>query len=330
MKKATLPKLKIGKFIDPLTDFGFKRIFGSDPTKDLLIHFLNELFKGRKVIADITFNNNEHIGRASKIRKMIFDLTCTAQDGEQFIIEVQRIKQKFFKDRAIYYISRLINNQAPQDSSWNYSLKEVYFIGIMDFALEDSEVDKCLHWVSLAYENSNKTFYNKLSFVFIEIPKFVKTDEELTTGVDKWLYLLKNLSRLNKMPAILNTRIFSKLFQIALVSNLTKEDFMKYEKNLMAEWDEYAIKKTLEDEAKLAREQAMEEGIAKGMAKGMAKGIAKGEEKGRKEGWVEGVETKSYEVVANLLETKKFTISEIANFAGVSEGFVRKVKKGIK
>lgn len=97
---------------------------------------------------------------------------------------------------------------------------------------------------------------------------------------------------------------------------------MKYEKNLMAEWDEYAIKKTLEDEAKLAREQAMEEG--------MAKGIAKGEEKGRKEGWVEGVETKSYEVVANLLETKKFTISEIANFAGVSEGFVRKVKKGIK
>lgn len=101
---------------------------------------------------------------------------------------------------------------------------------------------------------------------------------------------------------------------------------MKYEKNLMAEWDEYAIKKTLEDEAKLAREQAMEEGIAKGMAKG----IAKGEEKGRKEGWVEGVETKSYEVVANLLETKKFTISEIANFAGVSEGFVRKVKKGIK
>ncbi len=104
---------------------------------------------------------------------------------------------------------------------------------------------------------------------------------------------------------------------------------MKYEKNLMAEWDEYAIQKTLEDEAKLAREQAMEEGIAKGMAKGMAKGIAKGEEKGRKEGWVEGVETKSYEVVANLLETKKFTIYEIANFAGVSEGFVRKVKKGL-
>ncbi|MGH2643067.1 MAG: Rpn family recombination-promoting nuclease/putative transposase, partial [Chitinophagaceae bacterium] len=151
MRKSIRPKFKIGKFIDPLTDFGFKRIFGGNPTKDLLIDFLNELFKGRKVIIDITFNNNEVVGGVSKIRRTIFDLTCTAQNGEQFIIEVQRIKQKFFKDRAIFYASRLISNQAPQNGSWDYSLKEVYFIGIMDFVLEDSDKDKYLHWVSLSY-----------------------------------------------------------------------------------------------------------------------------------------------------------------------------------
>lgn len=124
----------------------------------------------------------------------------------------------------------------------------------------------------------------------------------MITGVDKWLFVLKNLSRLNKIPVILNSRIFSKLFHIATVSNLTKEEFMKYEKNLMAEWDKYAIKKTLEEEVKLAKEKAREEGLEK----------------------------KSYEVVMNLLKVKQFTIQEIANFASVSENFVRKVKRQLK
>lgn len=292
MKKTTPPKqIKIGKFIDPLTDFGFKRLFGSAPNKELLIDFLNELFKGRKVITNLTYNKNERPGPRAKSRKMIFDLTCTGQDGEQFIIEVQRIRQQFFRDRAIYYISRLIHDQAQQDSKWDYSLKEVYFIGLMDFAFEDSDAEKCLQRVHLAYEDSGKTFYEKLGFIFIEIPKFTKKEKELKTGIDKWLFILKNLSRLRKIPVILNTRIFAKLLKIATVSNLTKEDFMKYEKDLMAAWDEYAIKKAM-----------LEEGI---------------EKKGR-------------EVVKNLLLTKRFTIAEIANFASVSEAFVRKVKKELK
>ena len=132
MRKSKLPpKPKIGTFIDPLSDYGFKFLFGREPCKDLLVDFLNEIFKGRKVIADLTYNKNERSGPGVKSRKMIFDLTCTGKDGEQFIIEVQRIRQDNFKDRAIFYSSRLIHDQPPQGDNWDYSLKEVYFIGIM-------------------------------------------------------------------------------------------------------------------------------------------------------------------------------------------------------
>lgn len=111
LKPASRPI--IGTFIDPLTDYGFKYLFGREPNKDLLIDFLNELFDGRKVIADLTYNKNEQAGNRPKSRKMIFDLTCTGENGEQFIIEVQRIHQQYFKDRAVYYSSRLIHDQAP-------------------------------------------------------------------------------------------------------------------------------------------------------------------------------------------------------------------------
>jgi predicted transposase/invertase (TIGR01784 family) len=322
-QQITMPE--IGTYIDPLTDFGFKHLFGREPSKELLINFLNELFKGKELISELSYTKNERSGMRPKSRTMFFDLTCTGKNGEQFIIEVHRIRQKFFKDRAVYYSTGLIQDQAPQDSYWDYSLKKVYFIGIMDFILDDSDVNEYLHWVRLAYEKTGKEFYRKLAFIFIEIPKFTKTETELKTGVDKWLFILKNLSRLNKIPVILNTRIFSKLFHIAEVSNLTKEDYMSYQKDLKASWDEYAIKKTIEDERKEAKEaitKALKEGKERGIREGRKKGIEEGREEGREEG--------KAEVVRNLLFVGKFSNEEVANFANVSEAFVRKVKKDMK
>jgi len=305
-----LPKPKIGTFIDPLTDFGFKFLFGSEPSKELLIDFLNELFKGKKVITDLTYNKNEHSGPIAESRKMIFDLTCTAQDGEQFIIEMQRIRQQHFKDRSVYCCSRLIHDQAPKGKDWDYSLKEVYFIGIMDFVLEDSDPAECLHYVHLSYEKTGKEFYKKLGLIFIEIPKFTKTEKELKTGVDKWLFVLKNMSRLKKIPVILNTKIFLKLFNIAAVSNLTKEDYMKYEKDLMASWDEYAIKKTIEHDHRMA--------------------IEKGREEGREEGKAEGREEGKAEVVRNLITKLGLTDKQASDVAEVTVAFVKKVRASLK
>jgi predicted transposase/invertase (TIGR01784 family) len=186
----------IGRFIDPLTDFGFKRLFGSEPDKDLLIDFLNELLKGKKQIADVSYNKNEHGGHVKNNRKVIYDLYCTNDTGEKFIIEVQKVKQEFFRDRSVYYTSALIHAQGPKgNAKWNYRLPEIYLIGIMDFEFDDTNKEKYIHEVALLDVATKEPFYNKLGYTFIEIPKFSKTIEALETDLDKWLFVLKNLSK---------------------------------------------------------------------------------------------------------------------------------------
>jgi predicted transposase/invertase (TIGR01784 family) len=100
----------VGKYIDPLVDFAFKKIFGTEPNKDLLIAFLNAVFNGRRHIVDLVFNKNEHLGDLKNEGSAIFDLLCTGDQGEQILIEVQRARQAYFKERALFYTSRLISN----------------------------------------------------------------------------------------------------------------------------------------------------------------------------------------------------------------------------
>ncbi len=238
----------IGRFIDPLTDFGFKRLFGSEPDKDLLIEFLNELLKGKKQIADLSYNKNEQSGYVKDSRKAVYDLFCTGQNGEQFIIEVQKVRQEYFRDRCVFYTSALIHEQGPKGSpNWDFKLKEVYLIGIMDFEFDDTHQDNYIHEVALIDTTTKELFYNKLGYIFIELPKFKKPVEGLETELDKWLFVLKNLSNLDKIPVILDKRIFSKLFKIAETANLTKEEHKMYEASLMQKWDyengiDYAVK----------------------------------------------------------------------------------------
>ncbi len=93
------------KYIDPLTGFGFKKLFGSELNKDLLIDFLNQLLPERHRIADLSYSKNEHLPANELDRKAIFDLYCQAESGERFIVEMQKAKQNFFKDRSVYYAS---------------------------------------------------------------------------------------------------------------------------------------------------------------------------------------------------------------------------------
>ena len=165
----------------------------------------------------------------------------------------------------------------------------------MDFGFDDSNPEGYLHRVQLADEATGNIFYEKLGYIFIEIPKLNKAFSDLNTGLDHWLYVLKNLNSLKTIPVFLHHRIFQKLFNIAEVSKLSKEEYMKYEKSLMAKWDEYAILKT-----------AREEGIEK------------------------GVEKKGHEVVKNLILKMGLTDAQAADIAEVSPSFVKKVRRGLK
>ena len=253
---------KAGRFIDPLSDFGFKHLFGNEPNKDILIDFLNQLFKGQKEITDLVYGSTEHSGDQEEYKKIFFDLLCTGINGEQFIIEMQRAEQRNFADRAVFYTSRLINEQLPKGAShWNIELKEVYLIAILEFNFRNNISDRYLHNVSLTNTDTGEIFYNKLGYKFLELPKFVKTEKELETDLDRWFYLLKHMSHLEKVPAVLNKRIFQKIFKIAEVSNLTKEEKAMYDSNLKAKWD-------YENSIAFAEEKAEERGIEKGIEKG--------------------------------------------------------------
>jgi hypothetical protein len=171
MAKATKPT--IGTYIDPLTGFAFKKLFGSEPNKDLLIDFLNGVFRGRKHIVDLVYNKNEHPGETVNEGGAIFDLTCTGNDREQFIIEVQRGKQGNFKQRAIFFTSRLITEQAPKGkrSEWAYNVKEVYLIALLeDFSLDAGNEQEFLHDICLSNRETGKVFYEGLGYIF-KIPE---------------------------------------------------------------------------------------------------------------------------------------------------------------
>jgi predicted transposase/invertase (TIGR01784 family) len=243
-----------GKYIDPLVDFAFKKIFGSEPNKDLLIAFLNEVFRGRKHIADLVYNKNEHPGDIKDEGAAIFDLLCAGDNGEQFIIEVQRGRQGRFKERALFYTSRLISDQAPKGkrAEWGYDLTEVYLVALLeDFTLDDNTAGEYLHDICLCNRDTGKIFYDKLGYTYIELRNFVKTETDLDTDLDKWLFVLKNMSKMDKIPAYLRKPIFEKLFNIAEYTNLSKEEKEMYDSSMKHKWDNKHVLDTAVQEAKL-------------------------------------------------------------------------------
>ena len=185
------------KYISLLTDFGFKRIFGTDLNKDLLIGFLNALFEGLHVITDVKYLNTEHLGDIHTERKAIFDVYCETRNGEKFIVEMQNAFQKFFKDRSLFYSTFPIREQGSKGSDWDFHLNHVYTIALLNFDMHDPAFDRdqLSHTVKLCDTYTHKVFYDKLDFIYVEIAKFDKTIEELGTTFEKWLYVLKNLSR---------------------------------------------------------------------------------------------------------------------------------------
>lgn len=222
------------RYINPFTDYGFKKLFGEELNKDLLLDFLNVLLKEEQgEIKDLTYLKSEHLGTSELDRKAIFDLYCENEKGEKFIVELQKTKQSFFKDRTVYYSSFPIREQAKR-ADWNYELKAVYTVAILDFVFDEDKNDpaKFRYDVKLTDTETKEVFYDKLTFIYLEMPKFNKTIEELETRFDKWLYVIRNLNRLDKVPDKLRERIFEKLFETAEIARFTPDQVRSYEDSL--------------------------------------------------------------------------------------------------
>jgi len=228
-----------GKYINPYTDFGFKKIFGTEANKDVLQHFLQNLLQLQGQINHLSYLNTERFGRSESDRKAVFDIYCETDSGEKFIVEMQKAKQKFFKDRSVYYASFPIQEQANRGEDWDFELKAIYTVGILDFIFDENkhETDKYYYHVQLSDTDTREVFYDKLTFVYLEMPKFTKTEDELETSFDKWLYALKNLSKLQDRPQALQDRVFQKLFNIAEFAKLSLQEQRAYDESLKDYWD---------------------------------------------------------------------------------------------
>lgn len=251
------------KYINPFTDFGFKKLFGTELNKDLLIDFLNELLKQESVqIVDLNYLNSEQLGRSKVDRKAIFDIYCETKSGEKIIVELQKAKQNYFKDRSVYYSTFPIQQQAER-GDWNFELKAIYTVGILDFVFDEDKNDSEVfhHEVKLIDIKTNKVFLDKLTYVYLEMPKFNKTEGELTGHFEKWLYVLKNLNQLTDRPQRFQEKVFSKLFREAEISAYDEKEYAEYEESL----------KTYRD-LKNSVDTAYDEGKVEGLAEGKAEG----------------------------------------------------------
>ena len=249
------------RYINPYTDFGFKKLFGTEVNKELLISFINSLLHGREKIKNLTYLNTEQLGTSETDRRAVFDVYCENEKGEKFLVEMQRGEQQFFKDRSLYYATFPIREQA-QRGDWDYELQRVYVIGILNFRIDGTRPDQYSHEVQLTDNATGEVFYDKLTFIYLEMPKFNKPVDGLESMFEKWLFVLKNLSRLLERPAALQERVFTKLFNAAEIAKFTKEDYEAYEESLKALRDWQNILDTAEKKAmEKGREEGRKEGI---------------------------------------------------------------------
>ncbi|TRX34935.1 Rpn family recombination-promoting nuclease/putative transposase [Flavobacterium sp. ZT3R18] len=241
------------KYINPFTDFGFKKIFGEEASKPLLLDFLNAILPKNDKIAVLSFKNNEQLGQTEFDRKAIYDIYCENEKGEKFIVELQKAKQNYFKEGTIYYATFPIQEQAER-GEWNYNLKAVYCIGILDFTFDDYESEpeksEVIHTIKLKNQNE-KTFYDKLTYIYLEMPNFKKNEADLKTRIEKWLYFIKHLEDFQTIPSIFNDEVFSKAFEKAEIAKYGAIELDNYENSLKSYRDLKGVIDTAFDEGKL-------------------------------------------------------------------------------
>jgi len=299
------------RYINLLTDFGFKRVFGSEPNKQLLVDFLNTLLPAHHQIESLSYKSTENLGSTPVDRKAIFDIYCQGVNGDRFIVELQKAKQKFFKDRSVFYASFPIQEQALK-GEWNFELAPVYSIGILDFIFDEHADDNTIiHTAKLKNQNC-EVFYDKLTFIYVELPKFEKTIEQLKSKQDKWLYLFRHLPDLDSQPSPFQDPVFLQLFEIAEIANFSRSEQDGYQSSLKYYRD---LNNVIDTSWMEGNAQGLEQGLEQGLKQGIEQGIEQGIDQGRR--------LEKLEMARSLIG--KLPIETISQITGLSKADIEQL-----
>ena len=292
----------MAKFINPFTDVGFKRIFGQEFSKPLLLDFLNSLLEGEKHIVNLTFLDKEQPALYDEDRSLIYDIYCETDEGEHIIVEMQNKSQPYFKSRSIYYISESIARQGERGSSWNYAIDSVYLIAFLNFIPLDFK-QQFRTDVVLAEKNTVDQFADKLRMIYLQLPLCKKEADECENQVERWIYLLKNMETLSRLPWAAQSAVFKKLESIADVGAMSRDERMKYDEALRKYRDTISVF----------------EGVR---MDGLMEGRMEGRKEGRKEGRMEGQRSEKMEN-ARKMKIYGLALDMIAEITGLSIEEVR-------
>ncbi|WP_342637562.1 Rpn family recombination-promoting nuclease/putative transposase [Orientia tsutsugamushi] len=324
--------MHLSRFLDPKNDVAFKKIFGSEKNKDILIHFLNDilLFEGNRKIIEVEFLGTILDADIASKKESIVDVLCKDKNGAQYIIEMQVDPTQGFEKRAQYYAAKAYGRQPNRGKEGKYSdLKEVIFIAIADYKLFPNKEDYISRHVILdkkTYEHDLKDF----SFTFIELPKFKKDRvEELNDITEKWCYFFKHakettLDGYNKI--IGEDLIIKRAYEALDQFNWSEDELITYEQELKRIWDnkaveDYKLERAKAEGIKLGEAKGIKLGEAKGKAEGKAEGIKLGEAKGKAEA--------KKDFAIKLLKSE-LSVETIAEYTDLSIQEVLNLKNSVK
>ena len=303
------------KYISPLTDFGFKKIFGDEENTQILQSLINDILglEGEKKIKNIIFKNGELLPDSIDDRKAIFDLYCEDEEGNSFIVELQKVYQEHFQSRALYYTSFPISGQSSR-GDWDFQLTPVYFIGLLDFEVDRfKDNPNYIHHGKITDIYTKEVMYDQLNMIYIEIPKLKKKKEEITKHLEWWIYVIQNLHKLNDIPDNLKGDIIEDAFNKANFLKLSKEEQAKYHQNLK-------IYRDLVNSFSSAKNKGFEKGLKKGIEAGIQEGLKQGIEKGIEK----GIKQQKIEIAKNLLDI--LDIETISSKTGLTKEEIQRLK----
>lgn len=287
------------KYADLLDDEVFKLVFGQESTKDVMIEFLNQVITDRRII-DLEFMDKEMHPTDFRRKRSVYDLLCKTDDGSRVIVEVQRRKQDAFIERTLYYSTFQIAKQVEAGAS-EYDFCPVYVVNILEFTLDQNADNSEVRTMFRLYEEKTHTLLtDRVTFIFLELPKFRKSIDELNDDVLEGMYFcLKNMPILQEQPKALKHRVFDKIFEMSELLRMNEETRLKVLDSMTTERD-------LQNQFAYARKQ----GFNEGREEGLEKGIEEGREVGREEGRME---------MARKLKALGVDVTVIMEASGLSE-----------
>ena len=285
---------KESRYADLLVDEVFKLVFGRESTKDVMIEFLNQVIPDRKIV-DLEFIDKEMHPIERDAKGSVYDMFCKTDDGARIIVEVQRRKQPFYPERALYYSTFQIQRQVEAGAK-QYDFLPVYVISILDFMIDvKSPCDKVKTTYRLYEQESHTLLTDRVTFIFIELPKFRKSIDELDGNILEGMYFcFKNMAVLNERPEVLDHQIFRRIFEVSELYNMEKNTRDKV-------LDKMTTERDLINQLEYARQEAINEGRAEGLAEGRAEGLEKGLEKGLAKGLAKGRAQERAENIRKML-----------------------------